>query len=106
MTETESESELTDDRPSDADAPSIRGRTILVAVGVSVVLTAGILGLFVGALGAEQLTELVVFNLFAVPMTPLWVAGYAMAATTTVLIVLFGVVAFAAQFDTRGDEPT
>ncbi|MCL9816950.1 hypothetical protein [Natronocalculus amylovorans] len=90
----------------DADADTAQGSTILIAVAISAIITAGILGLFVGELGAEQgeISEIIVLDILTVPLSPVPLAVYAMGATSLIVIVLFGAVSIAARFDSHAER--
>ncbi|MGM0604869.1 MAG: DUF7520 family protein [Halobacteriota archaeon] len=80
------------------------GRKILIGVGVSVVAIGGVLGGFVGAVGADQVSEIEIFGVLTVPMTPIWMALYGMIATAIVLGVLFGAVELASRYESVDDR--
>lgn len=76
------------------------GRTILVAVGVSVVAISGILGFFIGSNGAEAVPEAALFGgLLVLPTTPLSMTAYAVVLSSVVLVCLFGLVELASRME-------
>ncbi|MDS0292718.1 DUF7520 family protein [Halogeometricum luteum] len=79
--------------PVTAEAEDGRGRSILLAVGVCVVALSGVLGFFIGSNGAEAVPRSALFGgLLVIPTTPLAMTTYAVALSTLVLLVLFGLV--------------
>jgi hypothetical protein len=76
------------------------GRTILLAVGATVVAISGVLGFFIGTNGAEVAPQSAVLGgALTLPTTPLAMTLYAMAVSTVVLVSLFGLVSLASRFD-------
>ena len=74
----------------DESAPGVsgRGRTIL-------------LGFFVGANGGEALSELSLFGVLTVPVSPLAMTLYGMLVVAVAVSLLYGAVSLASRFDTN-----
>lgn len=101
---------MTDDDDASGDTPGHEGtqpgvdglgRRILLVVGAGTVLLGGFLGLFIGASGAEQVSEITVLGVLTVPMTPWAMAGYGIVVVTLVIIGLYGLISVAARFDSN-----
>jgi hypothetical protein len=76
------------------------GRSILLAVGVGVVATSGLLGFFIGSNGAEAVPEASLLGgLLVLPTTPLSMTLYGVVLSTVVLAVLFGLVELASRME-------
>ncbi|MDS0298896.1 hypothetical protein NDI76_09075 [Halogeometricum sp. S1BR25-6] len=86
--------------PVTSTAEDGRGRSILLAVGVSVVALSGVLGFFIGSNGAEAVPRSALFGgLLVIPTTPLSMTAYAVTLSTLVLAVLFGLVELASRME-------
>ncbi|QIB74553.1 hypothetical protein GL213_08190 [Halogeometricum borinquense] len=79
------------------------GRSILIAVGASVVATSGIIGFFIGNNGSEVVSEIPLFGgLIVLPTTPVSMTLYGIVLSTIVLVCLFGLVELASRME---DDP-
>ena len=77
-----------------------QGRSILLAVGVGVVAVSGLLGLFIGSNGGEAVPRAALLGgLLVLPTTPPAMTAYAVALSTLVLAVLFGLVELASRVE-------
>ncbi|ELZ34560.1 hypothetical protein C474_02606 [Halogeometricum pallidum JCM 14848] len=86
--------------PTPSTAKDGNGRSILLAVGVTVVALSGVLGFFIGTNGAETVPRSALFGgLFVIPTTPLSMTAYAVTLSTLVLVVLFGLVELASRME-------
>ena len=87
----------------DESAPGVsgRGRSILLGLGVGGVLLGGLLGFFVGANGGEALSELTLFSVLTVPVSPLAMTLYGMVVVAVAVSLLYGAVSLASRFDTN-----
>ncbi|XVH31489.1 DUF7520 family protein [Haloferacaceae archaeon DSL9] len=87
---------------SDIDVePSRSGRRVFLFLGIVVIAIGGLLGLFVGANGAEVTPELTPLGLVSVPVTPGTVALYGMVVAALFVGGLYGAVSFASRFDSE-----
>jgi hypothetical protein len=77
------------------------GRKLLLALGGSMVLLGGILGLIVGANGGGTVAELTVAGPLTVPVTPLAMALYGMTVVGVALGSVYGLVTVASRFDSN-----
>ena len=77
------------------------GRKLLLALGGSMVLLGGVLGLIVGANGGDTVAELSVAGPLTVPVTPLAMAIYGMIVVAGALGGVYGLVAVASRFDSN-----
>lgn len=88
---------------SAVEAPAGReglGRSILLAVGVGVVATSGLLGFFIGSNGAEAVPETSLLGgLLVLPTTPLSMTLYGVVLSTVLLAALFGLVELASRME-------
>ncbi|RDI70396.1 DUF7520 family protein [Halopelagius longus] len=76
------------------------GRRILLGVGATVVVLAGVVGFFIGSNGAETAPRVAVLGgLVTIPTTPLSMSLYAALVAAGVLTVLFGLVAVASRYE-------
>jgi len=87
---------------SDHEQPGVAGlgRRILLALGGSMVLLGGVLGLIVGANGGDTVGQLSVGPL-TVPVTPLAMALYGMAVVALAIGGLYGLIAVASRYDSE-----
>jgi hypothetical protein len=94
-----SEPDATERRGLPTGRPGL-GRTILLAVGGSVVVISGVLGFFIGTNGAEAVPRTTVLGgALSFPTTPLAMALYGVAVSTVLLVTIFGLVSLASRFD-------
>jgi hypothetical protein len=78
------------------------GRTILIAVGASVVALSGIVGWIVGSNGASTVPETTIVGTgLSVSTTPWTLALYGVAVSVLVLGTLFGLVELASRAERR-----
>ncbi|ESS09074.1 MAG: hypothetical protein A07HN63_01284 [uncultured archaeon A07HN63] len=77
------------------------GRKLLLALGGSMVLLGGILGLIVGANGGGTVAELTVAGPLTVPVTPFAMALYGMTVVGVALGSVYGLVTVASRFDSN-----
>ncbi len=73
----------------------------MLALGAIVVLLSGLVGLFVGANGAERVPEIEVFGLLTLPTTPGALALYGSLLALVVLGGLFAAVEYASNLENR-----
>ncbi len=90
---------MTDEEPTRGEVGL--GRRILLVVGVGTVLLGGLLGAFVGANGAEVVSELTVLGILTIPLTPGAMALYGMVVTALAVTALYGAITFASKYDTN-----
>lgn len=76
------------------------GRHILLALGGSMVLLGGVLGLIVGGNGGDTVGQLSVGPV-TVPVAPLPMALYGMAVVAVAIGGLYGLIAVASRYDTE-----
>ena len=88
---------------SDDSTPGVSGlgRRILLGLGGSMVLLGGLLGLFVGANGGEALSELTLFGVLTVPVSPLAMTLYGMVVVAVAIALLYGAVSLASRYDSN-----
>lgn len=77
----------------------IRGRRLFAILAPVVVASAAFMGAIVGGNAAQRGEAIVVFGLFSVPSSPLWLGLYAAVWATAVIGALYGLVAVASRFD-------
>ncbi|TQQ78747.1 hypothetical protein EGH24_12955 [Halonotius terrestris] len=77
------------------------GRRLLLALGGFVILLGGVLGFIVGANGGgDIMSELSVFGLLTVPLTPGAMTLYGMVVVTVAIVTLYTAVELASRYDT------
>ena len=88
---------------TDESTPGVSGlgRRILLALGGSMVLLGGLLGFFVGANGGEALTELTLFGVLTVPVSPGAMTLYGMIVIAVAIALLYGAVSLASRYDSN-----
>jgi len=96
VTETAVNAEADGDRDGEGDG-GVAGRRVLLLVGGLVVVDAALVGLFVGANGAENGARVIVFGVFELPAAPAAVALYAGALAFALLAALFVAVETASR---------
>ena len=90
---------MTTDDPRDVGNS---GRRLLLALGGFVILLGGVLGFIVGANGGGDLmSELSVFGLLTVPLTPGAMTLYGMVLITVAIGILYGAVELASRYETN-----
>jgi|AntRauTorcE11898_2_1112593.scaffolds.fasta_scaffold00235_7 hypothetical protein len=81
------------------------GRRFLLALGGFVIILGGVLGFVVGANGGgDIMSELSVFGLLTVPLTPVAMTLYGMITITVAIGVLYGAVELASQYETNTQQ--
>lgn len=83
---------------------TISGRPLFAIAGTVVVLIAGGFGALVGATGQERDASADLLGVVSFEMTPLSMAAFGVVATSLILLVLFGLVRVASQYDTTTEE--
>lgn len=78
------------------------GRRVLLAVGVAVVCTTGLIGYVAGTNNTGRVAAVELFGLVSVPTTGLAWATVGVALAAVGLAVLFGLVELASRFDEAG----
>jgi ABC-type antimicrobial peptide transport system permease subunit len=88
---------------SEESTPGVSGlgRRILLGLGGSMVLLGGLLGFFVGSNGSETLTELTLFDVLTVPVSPLAMTLYGMVVVAVAIGLLYGAVSLASRYDSN-----
>ncbi|ATW87271.1 hypothetical protein halTADL_0458 [Halohasta litchfieldiae] len=90
---------MSDDTPQPGVAGL--GRRILLGLGGLMVLLGGLLGFIVGANGGEALSELTVFGIVTVPISPGAMTLYGMVVIAVAITVLYSAVSLASRFDSN-----
>ncbi|MFB6129271.1 MAG: hypothetical protein ABEJ28_00425 [Salinigranum sp.] len=75
------------------------GRRIFVAVGIAVILLAGMVGFVIGSNGAQVRPSIVVFGVLTLPVTPGTMAAYASVLAAVIVTALLGAVSVASRYD-------
>jgi ABC-type antimicrobial peptide transport system permease subunit len=88
---------------NDTSQPGVAGlgRRILLGLGGLMVLLGGLLGFIVGANGGEELSELTVFGMLTVPISPGAMTLYGMIVIAVAITVLYSAVSLASRFDSN-----
>lgn len=79
---------------------AVRGRWILLAVGVVVIALGGLLGFVAGANTDDPDAVITVLGVFSVPLTPLPMALYGTIVVAVAIGVLYGLISVASRYDT------
>jgi len=88
---------------SEESAPGVSGlgRRILLGLGGGLVLLGGLLGFIVGGNGGETLSELTLFGILTVPVSPGAMTLYGMIVVAVAIALLYGAVSLASRYDTN-----
>ncbi|MFH5797856.1 hypothetical protein [Haladaptatus sp. DYF46] len=79
----------------------ISSRPVFLATAITIVIAAGGIGLTVGATGQNRGKTLSLLGVSLFDMSPVSMALFGMALTTTVLVLLFALVSYASRFDSN-----
>ena len=89
---------------TDVTTDKVSVRRAFLLLGGGLILLGGVLGVFVGANGAETIPELTVLDLLTIPVTPAAMGAYGMVVVAAALGGLYGLLSIASRYDQNTAE--